>query len=131
MLSGCMNKLEPGWKPLHMPASFKSKERRTAKMLAKATWFKSRQEQGKDVHPSGRVQPNPSGSSLEESPKTITASRMSMEEGGINENVPTGSMSNTVIKKKMRGPGRPTLSLGGRKKLEKVTRKKERRRVNR
>ena len=39
---------------------------------------------------------NPSGSSLEESPKTITASRMSMEEGGMN--VPTGSMSNTVIK---------------------------------
>ena len=48
MLSGSMNKLEPGWKPLHMPASFKSKERRTAKMLAKANWFKSRQEQGKE-----------------------------------------------------------------------------------
>ena len=54
---------------------------------------------------------------------------MSLEEGGMN--LPTGSMSNTVIKKKMRGPGRPTLSLGGRKKLEKATRKKERRRVNR
>ena len=31
----------------------------------------------------------------------------------------------------MRGPGRPTLSLGGKKRLEKATRKKERRRINR
>ena len=38
---------------------------------------------------------NPTGSSLEESPKTITASRMSMEEGGMI--MPTGSMSNTVL----------------------------------
>ena len=39
---------------------------------------------------------NPARSSLEESPKTITASRMSMEEGGMN--VPTGSLSNNIIK---------------------------------
>ena len=42
MLSTSRNRKEPGWKPLHMPASFKSKERRTAKMLAKTNWFKSR-----------------------------------------------------------------------------------------
>jgi hypothetical protein len=44
----------------------------------------------------GKVK-TPSGSSLEESPKTRNASRMSMEEGGMN--MPTGSLSNTVIKK--------------------------------
>jgi hypothetical protein len=135
MLSKSRNRNEPGWKPLHMPASFKSKERRTAKMLAKANWFKSRQEQGKDVQndpvrTEGRKVRNPAGSSLEESPMTINASRMGMEEGGMN--VLTGSLSgNKSGSKKMRGPERPTLSLGGRKRLEKATRKKERRRVNR
>jgi hypothetical protein len=39
---------------------------------------------------------NPTGRSLEESPKTITGSRMNMEEGGMN--VPTGSLSNNMIK---------------------------------
>ena len=38
----------------------------------------------------------PTRSSLEESPKTIHACRMSMEEGGMN--MPTGSLSNTVFK---------------------------------
>jgi hypothetical protein len=104
-------------------------------MLAKTNWFKSRQEQGKDVQndpvsTEGRKVRNPAGSSLEESPMTINASRMGMEEGGMN--VLTGSLSgNKSGSKKMRGPGRPTLSLGGRKRLEKSTRKKERRRVNR
>ena len=37
----------------------------------------------------------PVRSSLEESSKTITASRMSKEEGGMN--LPTGSMSNIVL----------------------------------
>ena len=36
------------------------------------------------------------GGSLEKSPKTVTASRKSMEEGGMN--VPSGSMSNIVLK---------------------------------
>ena len=112
MLSKSRNRNEPGWKPLHMPASFKSKERRTAKMLAKTNWFKSRQEQGKDVQDDpvsteGRKVRNPAGSSLEESPMTINASRMGMEEGGMN--VLTGSLSgNKSGSKKMRGPGRPT-----------------------
>ena len=43
----------------------------------------------------GKVK-TPSGSSLEESPKTINACRTSMEEGGMN--MPTGPLSNTVIK---------------------------------
>ena len=47
-------------------------------------------------------------------------------------NVMTGLLSgNKSGSKKMRGPERPTLSLGGRKRLEKATRRKERRRVNR
>ena len=97
-------------------------------MLAKANWFKSRQEQGKDVQndpvrTEGRKVRNPAGSSLEESPMTINASRMGMEEGGMN--VLTGSLSsNNLSKRKMRGPGRRTLSLGGKKKLEKAMSKK-------
>ena len=34
---------------LHMPSSYKSKERRMAKQVAKANWFKSRKEQGKST----------------------------------------------------------------------------------
>ena len=37
----------------------------------------------------------PVRSSMEETPKTITASRMSKEEGGMN--MPTGSVSNIVL----------------------------------
>ena len=42
-----------------LSASFKSNERRTAKMMAKSNWFKSREEQGKSVQPSGmKIQPS-------------------------------------------------------------------------
>ena len=46
MLSGSLNKDSPGWKPLHLPTSYKAKERRISKMMAKTNWFKSREEQG-------------------------------------------------------------------------------------
>ena len=48
MLSLSLEKDHPNWKPLHMPASYKSKERRMAKQVAKTNWFKSRKEQEKE-----------------------------------------------------------------------------------
>ena len=49
MLSLILEKDHPKWKPLHIPASYKPKERRMAKQAAKANWFKSRKEQGKST----------------------------------------------------------------------------------
>lgn len=47
MLSVSRDKTDPKWKPIHVPASFKSRERRISKLLVKTNWFKSREEQGK------------------------------------------------------------------------------------
>ena len=41
MLSVSRDKTDPKWKPIHVPASFKSRERRISKLLAKR---KSRDE---------------------------------------------------------------------------------------
>ena len=126
MLSGSMNKESPGWKPLHLPTSYKAKERRMAKMMAKTNWFKSREEQGletcqppgrsvqpsgRDVHPPGTTRETPRGVKVTEP----TVERAGGQAGG----------------RKKRGHDMPTLSLGGRKRMEKAVRKRERRKINR
>ena len=88
-----------------MPASYKSKERRTAKMMAKSNWFKCREEQGKSVQPTGMRIPPPrrvqdegfqqdGGLTTEEPGQTVEHSRRTESE-----------------QMKKRGPGRPTLSV--------------------
>ena len=48
MLSQSLDKQSPRWKPLHVPASYKSRDRRIAKQMANTNWFKSWEEQGKE-----------------------------------------------------------------------------------
>ena len=109
MLSGSLDKGSPSWKPLHLPTAYKAKERRVAKMMAKTNWFKSREEQGLETNHPSRRSPQPSDKDMKP-----TEERDGRHEGW----------------KKRRGPERPTLSLGGKKKMEKATKKKERRKVN-
>ena len=113
MLSGSRNKDSPSWKPLHLPTSYRAKERRITKMMAKTNWFKSREEQGLDSNQQVEgVSRYKAGSIMVKEP---TVDRAGVKEGGS----------------KKRGGERPTLSLGGKKRLEKATKKKERRKVNR
>ena len=126
MLSLSLNRDNQGWKPLHLPTSYKARERRVVKMMAKTNWFKSREEQGLEnnqppgrcFQPSGRIV-HPSGTSID-------------TPGGVKVMEPTvGRAGSQGRWKKKRGDDRPTLSLGGRKRMEKATRKKERRKINR
>ena len=141
MLSLSKNKETPNWKPLHLPTSYKSKERRISKMMAKTNWFKSREEQGKEkIQPVGRftqpsdVQPSGSGSQPTEvgdQPAGISI-QPSGTRGGVMDKEPTvGRNGRAEGWKKKRGKDKPTLSLAGRRKMEKAARKKERRRINR
>jgi hypothetical protein len=120
MLSVSLDKDSPNWKPLHLPTSYKAKERKVVKMMAKTNWFKSREEQGLETtQPSGRIHP---------------AGRPNITPGGVKVMEPTveeaGKLESGVWSKK-RGGNKPTLSLRGKKRLEKSAVKKEKRKVNR
>ena len=39
MLSVSRDKTDPKWKPIHVPACFKSRERRISKLLIKTNWL--------------------------------------------------------------------------------------------
>ena len=82
-------------------------------MMAKTNWFKSREEQG-----------------LESNQHLDGASGYNA--GRVKVMEPTGDRAGVKegLSKK-RGKERPTLSLGGRKRLEKASKKKERRKINR
>ena len=97
MLSVSLDKDSPSWKPLHLPTSYKAKERRVVKMMAKTNWFKSREEQGLErnrpsgiIHPSGRPNITPRG---------VKVMEPTVEEAGSIEG---GSWS------KKRGGNKPT-----------------------
>ena len=141
MLSQSLDKHSPRWKPLHVPASYKSMDRRIAKQMAKTNWFKSREEQGKEK----TIQPAESSRRKEKQKETgenIPERRLEdqlvgehsrrMEGEGTDQNEYSRRMDGEgSTKRKVRGPGREKITLGGKKRLEKAARKKEKRKSNR
>ena len=124
-----------GWKPLHLPTSYKARERRVVKKMAKTHWFKSREEQGLETsQPSGR--PHPAGKPATMEPSVDEIVNPSILLGGSRlDTTPAvtaqGMAVESVRWNKKRGGDEPALSLRGRKRLEKSVIKKEKRRINR
>ena len=105
----------PKWKPLHMAASWNSRNRRIAKQRSKTNWYKGKEEVeppttsstgGGGDHPSQKA---------DKVPRKTTPEKSSLKAGKG---------------RKKRGEKRDNITLGGLRKVEKTAKRKEKQRIN-
>ena len=140
LLSLSKDTTNPKWRPLHMAGSWNSRNRRMAKLKSKNNWYKGKQEveqpegqvsglDGKQKSSSrmetSQAENSPENSNLTD--QSASANRMESSEGEGKQSG-RGMVKN---RKKKRGPDRQTLTLGGKKKMEKNLKRKMKQKMNR
>ena len=143
LLSLSKDRLNPKWKPLHMSARWNGKNRRRAKQLAKTNWYKGKVP----------VEPPPSNhkADLESASNQQEGSEQKYDPYRTGDNTTTSQgvellrnsdsccqeeynkhkTSSVREKKKRRGEKRENITLGGLKRVEKASRRKEKQKINR
>ena len=133
LLSLSRDKSNPRWKPLHMSASWNGKNRRIAKQLAKTNWYKGKTLV--DPPASNHQAENKNNNKTTNNSDNITTNQ---EEDSQNPSTPMqgacrkgkGDLTRTGKAKKRRGIKRENITLGGLKRIEKATKRKEKQKVN-
>ena len=137
LLSLSKDRENPKWKPLHMSGSWNGRNRRVAKQLAKSSWYKGKVpvEPPPTNHQAGPSQEdniNKNNCGTGDNASTSQEGDDLEQNSGCHEESKGKSEKTRPAKaKKRRGVRRENITLGGLKKIEKASKRKERQKINR
>ena len=141
LLSLSRDTTNPRWKPLHLSASWNSRNRRLAKQLSKSSWYKGKTEvepptlsnlpggssNRKDDKRDKTGTENHASTGDKEAEKVFNSSEIENKERTLHR---AGQEKEKRSKKKKRGGDRHNITLGGLKRVEVATKRKEKRKLN-